>query len=375
MLDNLQALAEAQGQGLELDAESIGVMFGDFDPATFLTGIGDAIGGAFGDYLSSQLVAPNGEIAAIAGQITSTVGGWLGLDVGLALGGPIGGIVGDFIGSFLGDILGTLFGDLFGDNGPPTASLTLGTQNGQLGIINMASDNGGTAGAFTPIATAVGNIVNSLIGMTGAQLTLASDVTFAQSGNQVGVTIPGVGYEALPTSGDTSAAWTKAAQDSVMAIIDEAHLSNGDPIVTTAFAAARAQDGNFEAIASDLQVAKDYETYLANTAAINQLLEQIRQRLRRRLGADPLRAEELGLTQVPNEPGWKANLVNGSASGTAVENVYENNGILVEEIDFNGGWQRADRQVLQKPDDCLSNVDPRSPGGLDLDHHGQRRQP
>ena len=203
VLDNLQVLAEAQGQGLELDAELIGVMFQDFNPATFLAGVGNAIGGAFGDYLSSQLVAPNGEIAAIAGQITSTIGGWLGMDVGIALGGPIGGIVGDFIGSFLGDILGTLFGDLFGDNGPPTASVTLGTQNGQLGTINMTSDNGGTAGAFTPIATAVGNIVNSLIGMTGAQLTLASDVTFSQSGSQVGVTIPGVGYEALPTSGYT----------------------------------------------------------------------------------------------------------------------------------------------------------------------------
>src|SRR6185437_3829336 len=180
---------------------------------------------------------------------------------------------------------------------------------------------------------------------------------FAQSGNQVGVTIPRVGYEALPTSGDTSAAWTKAAQDSVMAVIDEARLSNGDPIVTTAFAAARAQDGNFEAIASDLQVAKDYETYLANTAAINQMLEQ---------NPDSafaagweltlLRAEELGLTQVPNEPGWKANLVNGSASSTAVENVYENNGILVEEIDFNADGSQTDRQYYKNLTVALSNV-------------------
>ncbi len=150
-----------------------------------------------------------------------------------------------------------------------------------------------------------------------------------------------------------------------MAMLHEANLSDGDPIKTAALAAALQQDNTIDAIGADLQVAADYKTYLANTAAINQLLA---------LYPDSafatgweltlLRAQELGLNKVVDENGWTATLQAtsaanganvGSVSGdgalgsianglgnqpgqlaaySAIETVRDQNGLLVDEIDI-----------------------------------------
>ncbi|MDU6672588.1 MAG: hypothetical protein E6501_28795, partial [Bradyrhizobium sp.] len=235
LLINLENIAKTAVNGATLDSVTIGDLFKGFDPATFFTNLGDAIGGAAGSYLGSQVVAPTNIIGAIGGQIGSTIGGTIGLSIGTALGGPIGGIIGDFIGSFIGDVLGTLFGDLFGPDGPPSASITLGVLNGTLGVVATSHDNGGEVAPLMGIAGAVDNMVDTLIGMTGGKLSFATpaspsgaaqgdgflgsvlgggigliggsaDVTFSYSGNQASVYIPGIGTENLPTSGDTSAA-------------------------------------------------------------------------------------------------------------------------------------------------------------------------
>src|SRR5262249_52085130 len=132
------------------------------------------------------------------------------------------------------------------------------------------------------------------------------------------------------------------------AIITEAQLSGGDPILTAAFEAARQQDGNIAAIAGDLQVAKDYETYLANTAAINELLvENPDSAFAAGWELTLLRAEELGLNQIPNEPGWTADLVNATGSVVASETVHDANGFVVEEIDFNQDGSQTAHQYYK----------------------------
>jgi hypothetical protein len=175
LLTNLENIAESAGGDVALGAGMIDQLFTNFSSPLFMTNLGGALGGAFGTLLGSQVLAPTNQDGALGSQIGSTLGGDIGgiLGQGLIPIPGLGMIIGDFIGSFVGDVLGTLFGDLFGDDGPPTASMTLGIQNGQLGVINVSSDNGGSSGAFQPIATAVDNTVNGLIGMTGAQLSLA----------------------------------------------------------------------------------------------------------------------------------------------------------------------------------------------------------
>ncbi|MDU6239399.1 MAG: hypothetical protein E6614_10620, partial [Bradyrhizobium sp.] len=174
LLINLENIAKTAVNGATLDSVTIGDLFKGFDPATFFTNLGDAIGGAAGSYLGSQVVAPTNIIGAIGGQIGSTIGGTIGLSIGTALGGPIGGIIGDFIGSFIGDVLGTLFGDLFGPDGPPSASITLGVLNGTLGVVATSHDNGGEVAPLMGIAGAVDNMVDTLIGMTGGKLSFAT---------------------------------------------------------------------------------------------------------------------------------------------------------------------------------------------------------
>src|SRR5262249_61200979 len=109
---------------------------------------------------------------SIGGSIGSTVGGMVGAAVGNLILPGFGTIIGPFIGSFVGDILGTLVGDLFGDTGPAVSVMNVGTNgNGYVSIVNAIGDDGGDPEIFRPIASAVRDETNQLLGMTGGHVT------------------------------------------------------------------------------------------------------------------------------------------------------------------------------------------------------------
>ena len=122
--------------------------------------------------------------------------------------------------------------------------------------------------------------------------------------------------------------------------------------MTAALARAMHQDSHSAAVAGDLQVAKDYETYLQNSESINMMLA---------LNPDSafaagweltlLRAQELGLNTVKTGPGYTAKLQQDIplASGNASEEtVYDGSGSDVQQIWFyaDGTQAAADGQIF-----------------------------
>ncbi len=154
--------------------------------------------------------------------------------------------------------------------------------------------------------------------------------------------------------GQDKAVWEKVAGDSVLTLLRNARIDGGDAIMVAALAAAATQDTNIDAVASDLRIAQDYKTYLANTETINLLMAL-------NPGSDfatgwqvtLLRAQELGLNQLGTDATWTASLEAGGPGAvdphtgvafSAHETVRDANGIVVEEEFFHADGSQTDYQ-------------------------------
>src|SRR5262249_51389758 len=149
----------------------------------------------------------------------------------------------------------------------------------------------------------------------------------------------------------------------------------GDPVMTTALAAALQQDNSAGAIAADLEVAANYETYLDNTEIINLLI-----------ATNPdsafaagweltlLRAEELGLNHLPDSNGFWTTILDAAGTApvdrtsasvpyTGHETIVDNNGVLVEEIYFNADGTQTRNEYFQNLTENFDNTSIYVPDG------------
>jgi Ca2+-binding RTX toxin-like protein len=367
LIKNLGNLVTGTG---EVGAGSLSLLFQGFDPGKLIGGFGASLAGPAGAYLASLMLKPTSIEASIGASIGSSVGGAIGAAIGSTI-GPWGTVIGSFIGSFVGDILGTLVGDLL--HNPPFTRVALGpVADGHVGIISATQLHDGDLRMFDPIADAVSTEINTLLDITGAHMTeLRDGPVFTQDHDIVMLHLPELD-QVLPTTEDqarqllqltpeklaqlgphdaTNAVWMRAADETVMSILRHSRLTGGDPVVLAALAAALQQQDNVAAVAADLQVAENYDTYLANTATINLLMA---------MNPDSpfaagwtvtlTRAQELGLNHVLDMGDhWTATLdTSGHAPAgaddngnpvftpfTAHETILDENGTVVEVIDFN----------------------------------------
>jgi hypothetical protein len=288
----------------EIDASQL---FAGFDSPNFAASLENGIGGAIGGFLASQLVPATNQDGAIGGSIGSTVGAWLGTFIPIPF-------LGTFIGSFLGDLFGSLLGDLFGgDSGPPWAQISLGGVGGTFGATQFAADNGGNYQTLQPMETDINAVANQFVALTGGQVTGLGGTgseTLHQDSSGLYVTLPTAASDYYSAAGG---GWATFSNEAIMGLLQNMRLAGGDPILTAALAASVQQDSNMSAVAADMQVAKDYQTYTENTEEINILMA---------LNPDSsfaagwqltlLRAQELGINQIHEEPGWTATLDPGT---------------------------------------------------------------
>ncbi|MCJ2012188.1 hypothetical protein [Methylobacterium sp. J-076] len=318
-------------------------------------GVFDSLSGSVGAVLGSSLVSANG----IAGSIAGSVGSYAGGAIGTAL-IPI-----PIVGSFIGDVIGTLIGNLFGSSCPPTATVVLGNAGGNhLGVVAENTAHGGNSSVFNPLAGTISGATDAVLAAATGRLAGfggTGNLTISSRGSDQHVVLADGGVDFLTRDAGT---WSKAAGDAVLSLARTADIGGGDPIMLADLGAASHQDSSIDAVAGDLQIAKDYKTYLANTEIINLLLAT-NPNSSSAIGWQNtlLRAQELGLNQIGSGDGWSASLVTDGGvdphTGEAYaspETILDNNGVITEDAYFHADGTQTDYQYYRHQTVTLSGV-------------------
>ncbi len=147
------------------------------------TALGNAVGGWIGQKVASELI----QFDTVAGQIGASLGSAIGTTVGLKIGAKIGGIwgpIGAAIGAFIGYIVGGIIGTFFGTT-PRTGATLVWQENAQKFVPAHAWGKGGApkAGAHS-LAYSAGEVLNSLIDMSGAQIIDGDQISFGEFGTR-----------------------------------------------------------------------------------------------------------------------------------------------------------------------------------------------
>jgi len=147
------------------------------------TAMGNVVGAWVGQKLASELV----EFDTIAGQIGAGLGSGIGGAVGLKMGLKIGGIwgpIGAAIGAFIGYIVGGLIGTLFGTMPRSGASLMWNEQTQQFSPMGAWGKGGAPKSGAISIAYSAGQVLNTLIELSGSTIVDGDDVTFGEFGTR-----------------------------------------------------------------------------------------------------------------------------------------------------------------------------------------------
>ncbi|MBK6026753.1 Ca2+-binding RTX toxin-like protein [Brevundimonas nasdae] len=262
-----------------------------------------------------------------ANYISNEIAEWdsYGEIVGSNLGSGLGGIVGQtlipipfvgaFVGSIVGDLIGGLLGGLIGGDTPIAwADLQYDAAAGTLFISRVSSEAGGSRELVEDIASIVRDNVNSVLLSVGAVTLNAEDISSSGYGQ--------VGQDSRLKMGSAAEAnfgqdISQLVENGVIRLLEQFSLGGGDPYAMRALAASleRARDENGDIVAgastlviSDMIVAKDFQTYLANVDTINALI-----------AADPNSNESVG---------WQLLLQRAFDLGLHRR----------AEVDWNGGW-------------------------------------
>ncbi len=239
-------------------------MFDGFASGSFFTNMAGAIGAHFGSYLAAAVAAPSSQEGALGQQIGSSVGAFIGSTIA----GPIGSFIGSFVGGVIGGQLGAQFG-----NDPESGGRIELTAEGQFDIVGRWQDHGGSFQWLDVMARHQIITAYELVNLTGGRI----DTGYSSAGlrmNQDGRTFW------LTRSENTSVAQVVNADspDDLMPLVDPGAMElvkkidivGGDVLSRRAF--ERSSAANASALAAELMVARDYRTYLDNTAVINALM-------------------------------------------------------------------------------------------------------
>jgi hypothetical protein len=229
--------------------------------------------GFFGQQLASLIVTPTTPVEAVFGSLGSAaLSIFADTSIAHILGvtGSLAGPVGVLVGTFVGFIVGVLFGSLFGHRKPriPTASAetVLQVPYARYALGTETSANGGDLQLADAMAKAARDTLNGLIAqITGGKApsfvsnTYSPTQTYGLSGSQIYVKL--AGSQTNVSSAD------QAVDKGVIWALPQTKIIGGDLILKRAIANTGAQ--SVVALLGDLQIAKDYETYLQNAPAID----------------------------------------------------------------------------------------------------------
>jgi Ca2+-binding RTX toxin-like protein len=327
-----------------------------------------------------------GSVAATI--LADDIGKWdssgeiLGSNIGDAIGGFIGQalipipIIGEFIGAFLGDLIGGLLGGLIGGATPEAfAYLAYDSATGQMAITKVTAEAGGSKSLVKELAGAVRDNVNTVIASVGGDVlaTKPDPVAYGYRAEDGQINDPTMAQQTFGQDYNT------LVEDGIIEQLESLSIANGDVYAKRAFytGLAQARDssgaiikGSSATIISDLTIASAFETYLANTQAINAVI-----------ATDPNGNEALGWEIVLEQAyalglqrrnavdwigGWKAKLSDWGVRAQDVtfeynggrQYVYEKNGATVtvgddvpaNSQDIVAGTSSADRIVLGSED-------------------------
>ncbi|WP_404479230.1 cadherin domain-containing protein [Novosphingobium sp. BL-52-GroH] len=273
------------------------------------TQLGNALGGFLGSKLAAEIV----HFDSIGGQIGSAVGASLGAYAGvelLKIGSVIGGPLGAAIGAFAGFIVGGLIGSVFGGTPRSGADATWDASQEKFVVTNAWSKKGGSKDAARSIATAVSDTFNSIL--TSARGTLL-DPAAVQSGNY-GMRKSAFVYRPSSTRGNDTITQKFSGQDAAgrlvgygvyQGLIDpDFKIAGGDVFVkraiysTIKLSADSGTGFDTSVLLGNVVSAQQYESYLANSTAINALVaDQSESAFALETMLTLVRAGELGLTK------------------------------------------------------------------------------
>ena len=277
-----------------------------------------------GGYLAHEIVQPENAGGALGGALLGTLGSLsattvlgsvgaeivtaLGLDTALGISSSVilGVIlpgIGAFIGTLLGTLLGNLLGSLFGGS-QNVGNLDIDLQPGQQAFGAPGGLAAGDVGAAVQsIAQATQDVLNQYIAAIGGQVISNGGISI----NIVGSPSFGPVNEVTISSGDRSSIYADTSgpqltseQEIGFATINalrNLEFVGGDMYMKRVL--NDAHPATLEELAGDMQVAQDYERYLANQTVIDNLIA---------LNPDStfaagwlltlMQAQELGITQI-----------------------------------------------------------------------------
>lgn len=225
-----------------------------------------------GTYLASELV----EFDSLYGQIGASLGSALGTFAAVKLGakiGTVGGFVGIAIGAFIGYIAGGLIGSLMGAS-KAYASVEWNAAAGRYDVMDVRAKRGGSKEAASAVAGAVAEGLNGVLDATGAKLLVAPAL------QQFGMRNSEFMYWNAPAGavsrsrdvGDIVGSGVRVGLDHMLGA-----LAGGDVYAKRALGASLAlQNGaefELQALLGDLQVAKDYGSYVQAAGTIGLLYD------------------------------------------------------------------------------------------------------
>lgn len=241
-----------------------------------LTSFGDAltsgIAGFIGVELASLIVTPHTVAESTLASLGSAVGTIVAATDGSLFGliGLPAGPVGIAIAAFVGFILGDLIGSLFGGHRPrvPTAAaeVVLQIPLAQYALGTETSADGGNLQLADAMAKVARDTLNGIIGqITGGAVpsfvsnTFSPTQTYGVTGNVIYVKLSGV-------ETDTATA-DLAVNKGVLWALPQTKIIGGDIVLKRAIALTHSS--TITELLGELQIAKDYETYLSSRPIID----------------------------------------------------------------------------------------------------------
>ncbi len=239
-------------------------MFDGFASGQIFTNMAGAVGAYLGSFLAAQVMMPGSQEGALGQQIGSSIGGLVGTWIMPGLG--------SFVGSFVGGIAGGALGALFG-NDPESGGRIVLRADGVLVITEQWQDHGGSWQWLDVVARYQIDTVDRLVGLTGGRI----DAGYSNAGLRLNQDDRSFWLTRAENTGVAAVNGANGPNDlaplvdpGVMELVSKIDLVGGDVVTRRAFENSAAL--NSTALAADLMVARDYRTYLDNTAVINALM-------------------------------------------------------------------------------------------------------
>ncbi|HEU0097414.1 MAG TPA: cadherin domain-containing protein [Allosphingosinicella sp.] len=283
-----------------------------------IANLANALPTAIGSFLGNKLANEVVKFDTVGGQIGSAVGSSLAMAAAAyfgLLGGPAGILVA-FAAAFLGNILGGFIGSVFGGTPRSGADVSWDPTSKEFIVANVYSAKGGSKDAAKGMATAVAETFNGIIAATGGSLM---DGAAVQSGNYG---MRKSDYVYRPTSSRDKADITQRFSGKsgganligygiYQGLTDpDFKIAGGDIFIKRAvyntFANGGLNPREFDPniIAGNIEVARRYETYLANSTMIDALISSEPDSIfTAEWALTFVRAVELGLTRR-HESDW-----------------------------------------------------------------------